>query len=146
MPLINRDTFSIPPAFTRLLGGLGNLRSLYIRPCYKELDRIVEESYQQRTVEKRHQQRTVEKRHIIITGTPGVEKSTFLLYELLQARPRKRDVVVQIGKRTFAFLSTQSTVLTGLTSVEIYTLLEESPDVMFMYNPASTKEGLQDVM
>ena len=60
---------------------------------------------------------------MIVTGTPGVGKSTILLYVLFKAKERKRDMIAQIGERAYVFLSSQST---GLSADARYTFLEES--------------------
>ena len=105
----------------------------YVRPCYHDLDQLIEDTYN-----------STPHRHVVVTGTPGVGKSTFLLYELIQARERKRDVVVQVGNRTCAFLSNPPAVTLNLSGTEKYLMLEE-PKTMYFYDPSTLREGLSDV-
>ncbi len=82
-------------------------------------------------------------KNVLITGTPGVGKSMFLIYQLCLARSRKRNVIVQIGTRVCLFSSTPDRfVQLNLTADEKNFLLSNAEN-MFFYDPGSTRSTLK---
>ncbi len=80
-------------------------KSLYTRQAYIDLDKVVYDLYQNRFKLVNEKCNSV-----VITGTPGVGKSMFLIYEIDQARKRELDVVIQIGDFYGVFDSNKSVV------------------------------------
>ena len=129
---LNGDFVDASELFYRSYGELSVLKQIYIRSCYRDLDQIVESYSTAEDVFK-----------IIVTGTPGVGKSTFLLHELLKGRERKRKVIVQVGHFKLAFM--EGRVLAGRSDQDLFHLLGDSPQTVFLFDPAGTKTGLPQV-
>lgn len=74
-----------------------NLTKLFIRKAYTDINKLIEQQYTDKKLN-----------NLIITGTPGVGKTMFMLYQLHVAKLKRRNVVLQLGEETWAFVSTPS--------------------------------------
>ena len=98
--------------------------SLYTRQAYIDLDELVYNLYQNRVKNRCS--------NVIITGTPGIGKSMFLIYQIDQARKRGLDVVMQIGDFYGVFGSDKSVVS---VSAAVAKKKFDNPNCLYFFDP-----------
>ena len=83
-------------------------------------------------------------RKVMVTGTPGVGKSIFILFLLNLAKERKRNVVLQIGDKVCAFISTPERITMASVdkeSKDCFTAFSSRMKPSFFFYPGSKREG-----
>ncbi len=122
------------------LFGLRNVKSIFVRKAYIEIDQIIEKFYKENVGSSKRVPTT----NIILTGTPGVGKTCFLLHQLCAAKHRGRNVVVQVGNAFTAFISTpEPCVWDRLGDLDREYLLSDNK-TLFFYDPGRTNTPLKE--
>ena len=120
--------FAMESVFMEVYPDTSHLSSLYTRQAYIDLDKLVHDLYQ-----NRGNREIVRCNSVVITGTPGVGKSMFLIYEIDQARKRELDVVIQIGDFYGVFDSNRNVVSVSAAEAKDHL---RNPDCMYFFDPA----------
>ncbi len=138
--------------FQHLFSGLATeAEKLFVRQSYIDLDGIIMKHYKNH-ITRNHITRIKKSRiggskdfpkNLVITGTPGVGKSMFLIYQLYLARSRERNVIVQVGSNVCVFSSTPRFTKINVSAIEKRLYLF-SPDIMFFYDPGSARVSLEE--
>ncbi len=118
---------------------LPTLKSIFVRKAYIEIDKSIDEVYMENVSSNELASTT----NIIVTGTPGVGKTCFLLHQLCAAKHREKNVVVQVGNAFTAFISTpEPHVWARLDDLDRECLLSDNK-TMFFYDPGATNTPLE---
>ncbi len=139
------DALPQPGTILKLSAGVPNLfslrtlKSIFVRKAYIEIGESIEKVYRENVSSNERVLTT----NIIVTGTPGVGKTCFLLHQLCAAKHRRRNVVVQVGDTFTAFCSSPETfVSVELTARERKCLLNDNK-TLFFYDPGPTNTPLE---
>ncbi len=115
-------------AFISIFPETASMSKLFVRKAYTDLDKIIESIYDSR---KQYPYCT---KKVIITGTPGVGNTMFMLYQMYLAKRRCRNVVLKVGEnKMWVFASTPYVSVSDDQDFALSLLNRDS--TMFFFDP-----------
>ncbi len=118
-------------AFKTILPTTEKLTKMFVRKAYRDLNVLIHSLYEGKEIRK-----------VIVTGTPGVGKTVFMLYQLYMAKVRNKNVVLKCSDIVAAFMSDPRRVLVHLDHIDMHTLLGAT-STLYFFDPAASGEELR---